>query len=118
MLASERPLQAVEHDSEPLQVEVIHSQEPDLAGSKSVPVGHQKNSLVSFVSDAGEEPPRFVEREKLNGFSATGASLLMARRCRNGCFLFATLRGFLFGSSGWHVARLAYRSISQHISSD
>jgi hypothetical protein len=31
-----------------------------------MPIGEQENSFVSFVSNAGKQSPRFIEREKLD----------------------------------------------------
>ncbi len=76
-----------------------------------MPVGDKKDSLVSFVGDAGEGSPRLIKREKFDGFGATCACDYTLWRLGCGDFPLVGLLGFLLSGDNWHGVRLAYWSI-------
>jgi hypothetical protein len=52
----------VEHDPQPLKVNVAHTEQADLARAQAVAVGDQENGSVPLVSNPREQPARLVER--------------------------------------------------------
>jgi len=71
MLARVAALQAMNHDAQCFEIEVLDTQQSDLTGAQTMAVGEQKDRFVaSMRGESMEQAGSFPQREKFNGVCA------------------------------------------------
>jgi hypothetical protein len=80
-------LEAMDHDPQGLQVEVLDPQQADLARSQPMAIGDEEERPVTPVrADGTEQAPGLVERQEADGlgrWATHGASLRRRQTARN-----------------------------------